>query len=115
MFSPLIFELNCLVLGDNRNHIFPVKIPSTESVGTLKKAIKDEKKNSLQFVDADSLILWKVSIPVDKDFEYSLKAHHPDFVDEESLTPVGSLSGFFSEPPVSMQLHIVVKLPIGKC
>ncbi|KAF8316720.1 uncharacterized protein EI90DRAFT_3171070 [Cantharellus anzutake] len=52
--DPPILELYCLIHGDGANHIFPVQIASTESVGTLKKAIKEEKF-ALQHIDADTL------------------------------------------------------------
>jgi hypothetical protein len=44
--------------------VFPVKITKEESVGTLKKEIKKEKKQSLRDVDADALTLWKVSLRI---------------------------------------------------
>ncbi|KAF8315288.1 uncharacterized protein EI90DRAFT_3293971 [Cantharellus anzutake] len=52
--DPPILELYCLIHGDGANHIFPVQIASTESVGTLKKAIKEEKF-ALPHIDADTL------------------------------------------------------------
>jgi hypothetical protein len=56
-------QLNCWVLGggDDPDRIFPVKIAKNETVGTLKKAIKDEKKPAFDHLTADSLSLWKVS------------------------------------------------------
>src|SRR6267154_736510 len=56
-----ILELNCWVLGDVPRRVFPVKIGSAETVGYLKKAIKDEKKPLFDDITADSLDLWKVS------------------------------------------------------
>jgi hypothetical protein len=41
-------ELNCLVLGDHFSRIFPVKIANTESVGALKKAIKERRSVHLK-------------------------------------------------------------------
>jgi hypothetical protein len=43
-FDHPIPELNCLVHGDDPRNVFPVKITSTESVGTLKDTIKAMKK-----------------------------------------------------------------------
>lgn len=56
-------ELNCWVLSDDDDprRIFPVKIAKNETVGTLKKAIKAEKKHAFEHIDADSLDLWQVS------------------------------------------------------
>jgi hypothetical protein len=56
-----ILELNCWVLGDATRRVFPVKIASSETVGYLKKVIKDEKKPVFDDITADSLDLWKVS------------------------------------------------------
>ncbi|KAF8322897.1 uncharacterized protein EI90DRAFT_3077263 [Cantharellus anzutake] len=79
-----ILELYCLICGGDANNIFPVKIASTESVGTFKKAIKEEKKVNLEHVDADSLTLWRVCIPVDYNFE---NAKGIDLKNEEMLSP----------------------------
>jgi hypothetical protein len=57
-----------MMVGKDCNHVFPVKIASTESVGTLKELIKDKKQYVFEHVDADDLKLWKVSIPVDDSF-----------------------------------------------
>jgi hypothetical protein len=46
-------------------HIFPVKITRTESVRTLKKVIKEEKKHVFRHIDADTLKIWKVGALVD--------------------------------------------------
>jgi hypothetical protein len=59
-----ILELNCWVIGDEPLSVFPVEVASSKTVGTLKKAIKDEMENS-QYSDliAKSLVLWKASCP----------------------------------------------------
>lgn len=51
-------KLNCWVVGTNLRRAFPVKIQSSESVGTLRKEIQKERKGQSP---ADTLILWKVS------------------------------------------------------
>jgi len=56
---PEELELNCWVVGNEPYRIFPVKIQSSESVGTLKEEIK--KKNPDIHCPADTLIVWKVS------------------------------------------------------
>jgi hypothetical protein len=104
-------ELNCLVLGDDRSHIFPVKILSTESVGALKKAIKDEKKPAFDHIPADTLILWNVSVRDDEHLEENIKEL------DKALAPMDVLSEVFPTCPVQKHLHIVVKvkaLPTGK-
>jgi hypothetical protein len=39
-----ILEINCWVLGDDLNGVFPVEVASSKTVGTLKKAIKEETR-----------------------------------------------------------------------
>jgi hypothetical protein len=101
-----ILELNCFVHDDDPRHVFPVKIARTESVGTLKKAIKEEKKVALEHVDADALRLWKVSIPVNGGFKENVS--RVELKDEDELSPVDTLSDVFSEVPARKHLHIIV-------
>jgi hypothetical protein len=102
-------DLNCLVLGNDANHIFPIEIAERKTVGALKDAIKDKKEYAFPHVDADTLILWKVSIPVNQSLTETLSKL--DFVDEGSLLPVRRLSGVFSDQPEDEHLHIVVRVP----
>lgn len=103
----LLLEINCLVHGKPHSHIFPVKIAGTETVGMLKKAIKDEKKPPFDHVPADTLVLWKVAFPVNE----SLDGNLTNFLDKESLLPVHGLSKVFSDMPKEEYLHIIVKGP----
>jgi hypothetical protein len=109
-FDHSILELNCLVHGDDPRNIFPVKIASTESVGTLKKAIKEEKKPVFDHVAADALKLWKVSIPVDA--EYKENVGEVELGDGAELSPVETLSDVFSPVPTRKHLHIIVVYPL---
>jgi Crinkler effector protein N-terminal domain len=102
-------ELNCFVFGDDASQVFPVKIASTDSVGTLRKAIKEEKKPVLDHLTADSLTLWKVSIPVDHGFKEN--ARKVEVRDEEALSPVQKLSQIFLDQPEDGHLHIIVRCP----
>ena len=56
-----ILELNCCVIDEKEPRVFQVEIARSKTISALKKAIKEEKKKSLQDVDADTLDLWKVS------------------------------------------------------
>jgi hypothetical protein len=55
-----LITLNCWVLSDDPDRVFPVEIDGGKSVGTLKDAIKDKKKQ-FRDIDSDALDLWKVS------------------------------------------------------
>jgi len=60
-------ELFCWVKGDPLDQAFPLKIAGTETVGALKKAIKEEKKVAFEQVDADALKLWAVSVSYERE------------------------------------------------
>ena len=102
-------QLNCLVHGENSSHIFPVEIERTKSVGALKDAIKDKKKLAFNHVDADALVLWKVSVPADENFEENLGKLK--FDSKHSLQPLMKLSSVFADQLVDDHLDIVVKVP----
>ncbi|KAM6492778.1 hypothetical protein JOM56_012502, partial [Amanita muscaria] len=86
--------LYCWVLGEESGHIFPVKIASTESVGALKKAIKDKKRPQFDHIPADTLVLWNVSIHFDSNLERNLENLDLDGV--PPLSPWLKLSSVFS-------------------
>ncbi|KAI6032322.1 hypothetical protein PISMIDRAFT_121531, partial [Pisolithus microcarpus 441] len=48
-------SINCLVVGDTRNHIFTVDLAGTQKVSHLKDAIKEKKKPYFDNVPADHL------------------------------------------------------------
>jgi hypothetical protein len=58
-----------LVRGEDRDSIFSVTVARTQSISALKKAIKKENPEAFRGVDARSLHVWSVSIPVDPNFE----------------------------------------------
>jgi hypothetical protein len=104
LLSVPLLELNCFIRGDDPRHI-PVKITRTESVGTLK----DKNPESFRGVDARSFVLWKVSIPVEDNFQENVGK--VELRDVEALSPVDILSDVFSEAPGRKRLHIIVRSP----
>jgi len=111
---PPTLNLNCLVLGDGPDHIFPVNIASTESVGALKKSIKDQKKHAFKHVDADTLNIFKVSFPVDNDLVATLQHFQPEHVPENGVhrisNPVEQLEVVF-DGPINKHLHVIILPP----
>lgn len=94
------------MLSDQRNCIFQVKIAKTESVGSLKEAIKEKKYPTFQHIGACALYLWKVSEVIDQNLKNNLqKANFPE---RDSLSPVNKLSKVFPNLPVKGHLHIMV-------
>ena len=59
--SILTLSLNCLVLGDEPEKMFTVKISKMENVSILRKLIK-EKAPHLDHVTASDLQLWKLDL-----------------------------------------------------
>jgi hypothetical protein len=108
-----ILELNALVFGDNQSQVFPVKIAATESVGTLKEAIK-EKKHAFEHVDADTLNIFKVSFPEDDDLDATLKRFRPEHDPEKGVhhlsSPMKRLNGVFGNP-IDEHIHVIVQSP----
>jgi Crinkler effector protein N-terminal domain len=68
-----LITLNCWVLSDDPDRVFPVDIDSKKSVGALKDEIKTKKKRRLGDIDADDLDLWRVSERI----AHSLALTHP--------------------------------------
>jgi len=101
-------ELNCLVQGDDFRNAFPVKIGSHESVGTLKQRIREEKEHAFKGVDADTLVLWKVSL---SDGLVKQDPRILDLVEDQSLSPLEELSEVFSVSLPRKHIHIVVRAP----
>ena len=102
-------RLNCLIFGEGRNGVFPVNIPSTETIGVLTEVIKGKRKHAFNGVDAQILLLWKVHLFINKDL---IERHiFPD----DDLPPVDELLDVFSEPSAKTHLHIVIKTtPTGE-
>ena len=59
-FSMDTLALECWVYGDDSYTTFPVKIPRTETVGSLNKVIKDENSVTFNSVDARHLVLYSI-------------------------------------------------------
>ncbi|KAI6023507.1 hypothetical protein PISMIDRAFT_275910, partial [Pisolithus microcarpus 441] len=66
-------SINCLVVGDTRNHIFTVDLAGTQKVSHLKDAIKEKKKPYFDNVPADHLEIFRTSFPNDGELEDKLK------------------------------------------
>ena len=97
--------LNCLVLGEAPENTFPVEIDATKSVGSLKKSIKEEKTHAFQHVDANTLTLWKVSIP------YSDINTLGELPAGEALIPVKKLCTIFPNHEVRENIDVIIKPP----
>lgn len=105
-----LLELNCLVLGESHNEVFPVEIAPTKSVGSLKEVIKQKTIRLFNHIDAKDLRLWKVSEVVDDNLENNLET--ANLPGQRTLSTIDKLSQVF-DLPVGDHLHIVVGRPAG--
>lgn len=105
-----LLVLNCLVLGETCNEVFPVEIAMTKSVGVLKEVIKEKNSCLFNHVDARELVLWNVSKVVNLNLEKPLEKplEKAKFLRERSLLPLEKLSKVFPNTLVESRLHIMV-------
>jgi hypothetical protein len=115
--------LNCWVFGDTANRIFTVKITETDSVSTLKKAIKEENPVAFQHVDAVAIDLWQVSVRCLDASRSTPDLWQVDVPADDSalskisldgvkpLLSVKRLSGLFEPDPADENVHIVIQRP----
>jgi hypothetical protein len=59
------FNLNCMMRGGDRNHIFTIKISCTNTVDGLRHAIKIKKGCMFYDVDTNDIPLWNIPLPID--------------------------------------------------
>jgi hypothetical protein len=105
----MMLELNCLVLGDSRDNIFPVEILRTKTVGALKDAIKEKNQNRFQHIDAHALGLWKVDFPDDDDEKLRQLLDNFKFDSKQKLKSTKDLAQVFDK--ISGNLHVLVVPP----
>ncbi|KAF9556637.1 hypothetical protein EC968_008102 [Mortierella alpina] len=102
--------LFCLVDGETLSRAFSVKIQSNDSVDDLKETIKAKKAHDSSDIDANSLTLWKVSVPVSDDEEEA-----PFMLDtlseKKKLNPRIDISTVFGDEPLKKSDLVVVQRP----
>ncbi|GET50700.1 hypothetical protein GLOIN_2v994729 [Rhizophagus irregularis DAOM 181602=DAOM 197198] len=77
----------CIVLGDNTETAFPVKLPSDKKIGELRELITKINPMSFANIDAKDLILWQV------------------------MSSRKEIKFYFSEDPVDEHIHIIIVRP----
>ena len=102
-------SLNCLVLGDEPEKMFTVKIPEAENVSILKDLIKAKNSSSFGNVDAKNIVLWKVDLNLD---ELGAEPVHVNLDAYSKLSPPRmKLSSFFNGTVDDDRLHIIAEAP----
>lgn len=105
-------KLCCVVEGESTT--FPVKIDpiEVETIGELKKAIKEEKKIAFADVDADMLTLWQVSISIPSDINAQIPVVLDRIINKTRLSPEQDISEVFISAPLKKTIHIVIQRPL---
>jgi Crinkler effector protein N-terminal domain len=104
--------LNCWVRHEYppSDKVFIVNVSETDTVRTVRTAIKDQKPRTFQLVDINDVNLWQFSTPtpIDDNLGETFK-----LADKKQLRGGQTLSGLFSKPLNGDNLHIVVTVPDG--
>lgn len=107
------YTLYCAIIGHNTT--FPVHTDETQTVGELKKSIKEEKKHTLASYEADQFTLYKANIYISGEEAYTqvMQDIHQGLIKVgEEMVPMFTLSRYFKEPDVREETtHILVRLP----
>src|SRR5688500_10442317 len=95
----------CLVQGDAIKNSFPIDTSGCETIGHLKKAIKDAKQNAFCGIDANQLTLWRVDIiQIKENQEMIIKEH-----EGEELHSFKSVGDYFQKEPTSTNIRIIIE------
>ncbi|KAG0197400.1 hypothetical protein BGX28_009108 [Mortierella sp. GBA30] len=100
-------ELYCVNNGKSIAEAFYIEISAEKPVHALKKLIKNEKPAEFKDVDADQLILWAVSIPIDSDKVISVDICQP----KTKLLPATDLSEVFPDIVPKKTICILIQSP----
>jgi hypothetical protein len=116
------YTILCIIEGDT--NVFSVKIASNDIVDSLKEAIKTKKFKTLADIEADTLKLYHVEIPmydpqnIDITIDYVAKAREEMNKSQpppELRNPARKLAHVFDGiPPPEGTLHIIVQRPSGR-
>jgi hypothetical protein len=104
-----LLKLNCWVLGEKSTRIFSVEIDGKKNVEDLKRAIKEEKM-AFAHIDADSLDVWDVSIPIDDDTNFNAQVEDQKLCERTPMRSTRKLSTTFAKLD-GETLHVVIKAP----
>ncbi|KAG0015174.1 hypothetical protein BGZ80_010005 [Entomortierella chlamydospora] len=100
----------CIVSGEKASNAFPIKIPSSETIGEFKKAVKREKPSAFTNIEASDLVIWRVSIFIDE--EADDETITTNSIDSKKLLKATSLlSNAFNDGVPRDTIHIIIERP----
>jgi len=104
--------LNCLILGEPPENVFPVNIARSNTVDALKGVIKDSKQQSaFPDVDAHDLILYNTFLRLNGEFEQGLDSFKNRLGFEKPLQSASKLANIFADLSED-DLHVIVRSPL---
>ena len=98
-------SLFCYVRGDDGGKHFKVDIDKAKTVSDLREVIKDKKKPRFDDIPADSLFLWNVSVPINRDLENGVEALN--LLENDALSAGRILSDIFPDLGKNC-IHVVI-------
>ncbi|KAF9974932.1 hypothetical protein BGZ75_000672, partial [Mortierella antarctica] len=100
--------LFCLMDGESLSKAFSIKIHLDDTVDDLKKLIKTEQAPAFDNLTANSLTLWKVSVPISDDDEEEAPFLLDALSEKKKLNPRNDISVVFGgEQPKKSDLVVV--------
>jgi hypothetical protein len=97
--------INCWMLGEEYDQTFQVKLSVNEDVAALRLAVKSRRQITLKNFDAESLILYGVSIPCTPELAEQVAALE---LNELRLHPLHKLSAIFVNGLLDTHVHVAV-------
>src|SRR5213080_2518600 len=98
--------LFCLIYGDDPTQCaFPIKVSITDTVGDLKKLIKDKKASDFNDITVDKLMLWRVNIPQDELATLDPKTDVEKL--DNKLSPLDEIQDIYTKGVRRKYLHII--------
>ncbi|KIM47458.1 hypothetical protein M413DRAFT_200359 [Hebeloma cylindrosporum] len=102
----------CLI--ENESVVFPVEVPRSFMIGSLKEIIQ-RKRDTLKDVGPHILELWKVDIDLEGRPEHSVsQLELSSLQGAEKLASWESVERYWSNQPPTKHLHIIVNAAAGK-
>ena len=107
-----IIALYCHVYGDSPNSAFYVRVDKSQYISDLRKAIKVENGVAFKDIDANTLTLWKVSIPSNDETKLKdLKLEDNEEKGVKKLSSEKKLGNVFPDNLAEEHIHIIVEPP----
>ncbi|RGB32830.1 hypothetical protein C1646_743705 [Rhizophagus diaphanus] len=105
--------LSCLIQGTSLDKYFKITIDKNSDISDLKETIWNKNKNTFSSIDANSLILWKVRIPIsDKEKFKQLNFNESTIEGDLSGTKIDDatdeVKDVFGNSPIGKHIHIII-------